>query len=187
VDSHLCGKRCAFSGKQGCMNECVKAKAHKGKHVCSAPVHMCGQPCDLIGLKLPNGKSLTCSGTCRVPINEEHVEHACDRRKCVVSCQLCKRLCSGDHLHGLVPNQSHLCGQEHSCSAECSSPGVCQIDPESMEATFTGRHESFQYTKYTQAAKRLRCVKIIKSGEVEHLGPHVHSNERQPFHFCESR
>jgi hypothetical protein len=42
--------------------------------------------------------------------NEEHVEHACERRKCVVSCQLCKRLCSGDHLHGLVPNQSHLCG-----------------------------------------------------------------------------
>ena len=42
--------------------------------------------------------------------NEEHTVHACEHRLCPVSCQLCKRLCSGDHLHGLIPNQSHLCG-----------------------------------------------------------------------------
>jgi hypothetical protein len=42
--------------------------------------------------------------------NEEHLVHACEHRLCPVSCQLCKRLCSGDHLHGLVPDQSHLCG-----------------------------------------------------------------------------
>jgi hypothetical protein len=24
VDAHLCGERCAFSGKQGCVGECVK-------------------------------------------------------------------------------------------------------------------------------------------------------------------
>ena len=41
---------------------------------------------------------------------EEHLVHACEHRLCPVSCQLCKRLCSGDHLHGLIPNQSHLCG-----------------------------------------------------------------------------
>ncbi|KAI9460718.1 hypothetical protein F5148DRAFT_1377366 [Russula earlei] len=189
VDAHLCGEPCAFSGKQGCVGECVKAIAHEDEHVCSAPVHMCGQPCDLIGLKLPNGPSFTCSGTCRVPMNEEHMVHACEYRLCPVSCQLCKRLCSGDHLHGLVPNQSHLCGQEHSCNALCSAQGICQIDttPQSIEATFTGRHETFQYTKYTQSAKRLRCVKIIEPGEVEHPGPHIHSNEKQPFHFCESR
>ncbi|KAH9988134.1 hypothetical protein BJV77DRAFT_759803 [Russula vinacea] len=45
VDSHLCGEPCAFSGNQGCVNECVKAIAHEGEHVCSAPVHMCGQVC----------------------------------------------------------------------------------------------------------------------------------------------
>ncbi|KAF8491332.1 hypothetical protein F5888DRAFT_1057818 [Russula emetica] len=172
VDYHLCGEPCAFSGKQGCVDECVKAIAHEGEHVCSAPVHMCGQPCDLIGLRLPNGKSFTCSGTCRVPINEGT-----------------RGTCLGDHLHGLDPDQYHLCGQEHSCSALCSAPGICQIDttPQSIEATFTGRHETFQYTKYTQAAKRLRCVKIIDPGEVGHPGPHIHNNEKQPFHFCESR
>ncbi|KAF8488922.1 hypothetical protein F5888DRAFT_1622603, partial [Russula emetica] len=191
VDFHLCGEPCALSGKQGCVNECVKAIAHEGEHVCSAPVHMCGQPCDLIGLRLPNGKSFTCSGTCRVPIdllrNEEHVVHACEHRLCPVSCQLCKRLCSGDHLHGLDPDQYHLCRQEHSCSTLCSAPGICQVDttPQSIKATFTGRHETFQPTKVS--AKRLRCVKIIEPGEIEHPGPHIHSNEKQPFHFCESR
>ena len=39
--------------------------------------------------------------------------------------------------------------QEHSCSALCSAAGICQVDttPQSVEATFTGRHETFQYTK----------------------------------------
>jgi hypothetical protein len=44
---------------------------------------------------------------------------------------------------------------------------------------------SLQYV--ASAAKRLRCVKTIEPGEVEHPGPHIHSNEMQPFHFCESR
>jgi hypothetical protein len=39
--------------------------------------------------------------------------------------------------------------ETHACSASCSDPGICQIDtaPQSIEATFTGRHETFQYTK----------------------------------------
>jgi hypothetical protein len=46
--------------------------------------------------------------------------------------------------------------QEHSCSALCSAPGICQIDttPQSIEATFTGRHETFQYTKVTLTSSR---------------------------------
>src|SRR6266404_2343981 len=97
---------------------------------------------------------------------EEHTIHACEHRLCPISCQLCKRLCSGDHLHGLTHDENHLCGyarcffrstmpftwtssQEHSCSALCSAAGICQIDttPQSIDATFTGRHETFQYTK----------------------------------------
>lgn len=39
--------------------------------------------------------------------------------------------------------------ETHSCSELCSMPGICQIDnaPQSIEATFTGRQETFQYTK----------------------------------------
>ncbi|KAH9029425.1 hypothetical protein EDB85DRAFT_1867188 [Lactarius pseudohatsudake] len=189
VDAHLCGQPCSLSGKQGCVDKCVKPVSHEGDHVCSAPVHTCGQPCDLVNLRLPNGKLFTCSGICRVPIYEEHTIHACEHRLCPISCQLCKRLCSGDHLHGLSRDENHICGQEHSCSALCSAAGICQIDttPQSIEATFTGRHETFQYTKVSASAKRLRCVKIIEPGESEHEGPHIHSNEEQPFHFCESR
>ena len=59
VDSHLCGQPCAFAGKQGCVDECVKVTVlclpyvrcltrrqsveHDGEHICSAAVHMCGQ------------------------------------------------------------------------------------------------------------------------------------------------
>lgn len=37
----------------------------------------------------------------------------------------------------------------HSCGSLCSADGICEIDtaPQSIEAVFTGRHETFQYTK----------------------------------------
>jgi hypothetical protein len=39
--------------------------------------------------------------------------------------------------------------QEHPCPALCTAAGICDIEtaPHSIEATFTGRHENFQYTK----------------------------------------
>ena len=47
--------------------------------------------------------------------------------------------------------------QEHSCDDLCSAPGICQIDttPQSIEATFIGRHETFQYTKVCLFAKAM--------------------------------
>lgn len=38
--------------------------------------------------------------------------------------------------------------EAHRCQALCGA-GICEIDtqPQSIEATFTGRHETFQYTK----------------------------------------
>lgn len=147
---------------------------------------MCGQPCDLIELELPDGKSFTCPGICRVPINEEHTAHLCEDRLCPISCRLCKRLCSGAHLHGLSASENHLCGQGHPCSALCSADRICQIDttPLPIEATFTGRQEMVHHTK---TAMRLSCMKIIGPGVIEHDGSHIHTNEEQPFHFCESR
>jgi hypothetical protein len=42
-----------------------------------------------------------------------------------------------------------LSRQEHACPALCAAEGICHIEttPQSVEATFTGRHEQFQYTK----------------------------------------
>jgi hypothetical protein len=101
--------------------------------------------------------------------DQEHDSHSCDLRLCPATCELCKRLCARPHLHGLDPGAHHLCGsvfymhfllpmssfifrtnrEGHSCSEQCAASGICQIDtsPQSVEATFTGRHETFQYTK----------------------------------------
>lgn len=190
VNAHLCGEPCILSGKRGCLDDCTKVAGHVGdEHRCSALVHMCGEPCALQEIKLLGGKTYSCLESCCIPSNQEHTVHSCGMRLCPVSCELCKRLCIQPHLHGVMPGESHLCGEAHSCSALCSAPGICQIDtaPLSVEATFTGRHETFQYTKYTQVAKRLQCVKSIESGKMSHPGPHVHGKEKQIFHFCETR
>ncbi|TFY70646.1 hypothetical protein EVG20_g2356 [Dentipellis fragilis] len=190
VTSHLCGEPCKMRDKRGCMEECTKALNHEDDiHMCSAPLHMCGQPCDLAEITLPDGKKWSCPGFCCVPSHEEHTIHKCEDRLCPVTCQLCKQLCKEEHLHGLEAGAKHLCGQEHSCNALCADPGICQIEthPHSIEATFTGKHETFQYTKYTQAAKRLDCIKRIPPDQTEHDGSHCHSSEESPFHFCESR
>lgn len=99
--------------------------------------------------------------------NQPHDEHICENRSCPLPCQLCKRLCaSANHLHAFEEGAFHLCGlvlhaflwftykmrafsQEHPCPATCQSQGICRIEtaPQSVEATFTGRHETFQYTK----------------------------------------
>lgn len=43
----------------------------------------------------------------------------------------------------------YIRSQEHACVALCQSDGICRIEtaPQSVEATFTGRHDTFQYTK----------------------------------------
>jgi hypothetical protein len=99
----------------------------------------------------------------------EHESHQCDTQYCPIPCQLCKRLCwSSNHLHALEGDANHLCGyvfravltsyiaerdtfcrNSHTCTRQCTAPGVCEIDmaPDSIEETFRGRHECFQYTK----------------------------------------
>ncbi|KAI9437151.1 hypothetical protein H4582DRAFT_2058133 [Lactarius indigo] len=97
-------------------------------------------------VELPGGKMLSCQGSCSIPSDQEHDSHSCDLRLCLATCELCKRLCGQPHLHGLIRGAHHLCG------SPCDAPGICQIDmsPQSIEDIFTGRHETFQYTKYAQ-------------------------------------
>ncbi|KAG1889124.1 hypothetical protein F4604DRAFT_1673832 [Suillus subluteus] len=131
VNAHLCGQACKLSGRQGCLDECTKVIGHvEDDHLCAATVHACGQPCDLSKLRLSDGSTPPCRGTCGIP------------------------------------------REEHSCSVQCTAEGICEIEtaPQSIEATFTGRHETFQYTKYSQVAKRLRCAKSIPPGLVAHAG-----------------
>ena len=54
------------------------------------------------------------------------------------------------------PNVNHR--QEHLCTAVCAAPGICEIEtaPHSIEATFTGKNETFQYTKVRCLASSVR-------------------------------
>ncbi|KAI0035522.1 hypothetical protein K488DRAFT_76563 [Vararia minispora EC-137] len=188
VDTHLCGTSCTLLGKQGCMEQCTKASAmvgHSDEHMCPASVHMCGMPCDLRDIRTPTGKTYSCKNLCRIAHHEPHTTHECETRLCPVRCQLCSRLCQEPHMHGTQKGVVHLCGEEHSCSALCAADGICEINttPQSVEAMFTGKNETFQYTKYTQAMKRKNCVKVIERGHTEHDGPHSHDTIN-PFHFC---
>ncbi|KIK74646.1 hypothetical protein PAXRUDRAFT_175036, partial [Paxillus rubicundulus Ve08.2h10] len=206
VNEHLCGKPCKFMGRHGCLDACTKVIGHPDEeHLCAAPVHACGRPCDLSGVKLIDGSTYACPGSCRIASDLDHFRHECDARFCSIPCQLCKRLCSDqDHMHGLESDAIHLCGQEHLCTAVCSSPGICEIEtaPQSIEATFTGKNETFQYTKVRgiylflgscsyqrniEIAKRLKCMKPIAPGATEHIGPHNHSLDKKVVHFCEDR
>ncbi|KAG8713463.1 hypothetical protein FRC11_012070, partial [Ceratobasidium sp. 423] len=67
--------------------------------------------------------------------------------------------------------------------------GICQIEtrPSAIQDQFSGRHESFMYTRYTQVDRRLSCVIPIPPGEVSHEGPHVHDTDEDAFHFCDAR
>ncbi|KAI0921705.1 hypothetical protein AcW2_006594 [Taiwanofungus camphoratus] len=193
ITAHLCGKPCTLEDKRGCLKECTKVIGHQDpEHMCSATVHECGEPCSLSGIRLPSGQRYSCPEACRRASHEPHDCHVCENRQCPLQCQLCKRLCiSRDHLHALQAGAVHLCGQEHSCSALCAAEGICQIEhaPQSVEATFTGRHETFQYTKYTQVSKRLPCIIPIIAGQLDHadVGPHRHDLEQNSFHYCETR
>ncbi|KAH7908406.1 hypothetical protein BJ138DRAFT_1012879 [Hygrophoropsis aurantiaca] len=186
--AHLCGELCMHTGTRGCLDECSKAIGHTDEdHLCAASVHVCGEPCALSNVELANGETYSCTGTCCMPRDVYHPQHQCDARLCDISCQLCERLCSNeDHVHGLDAGAVHLCGQGHICTALCSAPGICEIDTVPLEATFTGRRETFQYTKYSQVAERLKCIKPIPSGALTHEGAHNHSMN-ECVHSCETR
>jgi hypothetical protein len=49
----------------------------------------------------------------------------------------------------IIETETLVNREAHPCSALCSDNGICYIEtaPQSIEATFTGRHEAFQYTK----------------------------------------
>ncbi|KAG8918942.1 hypothetical protein FRC02_002026 [Tulasnella sp. 418] len=195
--AHSCGEPCALSSHRGCQINCMKVPGHPADegHLCSARNHQCGKKCDLQNVPVINSDgskaSFSCPNYCVAAFDEEHGAHVCaERLACPIKCQLCSRLCTmGDHLHGMVDDEPHLCRLEHACSHECESQGICEIrtEPRSVETTFTGVHENFQFTKYTQIANRLRCAITIPPGELKHPGAHTHSTAAIVFHFCETK
>ncbi|KAF8607195.1 hypothetical protein BDV93DRAFT_488167 [Ceratobasidium sp. AG-I] len=187
VKAHSCGKDCHLSEKSGCARACVKPLDHDGDHVCSARSHRCGQPCSLRDVKT----GYSCPGVCHIDWDEPHTRHSCSNGKsCPIECQLCRRLCcEPDHFHGLDVDAVHLCGQKHDCTSLCAANGICRIEtqPSAIKQQFSGRHEAFEYTRFSQVEQRLTCVISIPPGELRHQGDHAHSTDKDVFHFCDAR
>ncbi|KAH7105369.1 hypothetical protein BKA62DRAFT_386244 [Auriculariales sp. MPI-PUGE-AT-0066] len=189
VSVHHCGQRCVSDGRPGCLKACSKNVHHEGdEHMCAGR-HACGMPCDLNDIDVPGGGKFRCEGVCIQPWDNQHVQHVCEARMCPLRCTLCQRFCVGTHFHGQEVYAVHLCDQEHACKSLCAAKGVCEIStvPHAIETTFTGRHEVFNFTKYSQDARRLPCEIRILPGEIKHHGPHIHTTDPSVAHFCDQR
>ncbi|KAG9308631.1 hypothetical protein JVU11DRAFT_11582 [Chiua virens] len=220
VSLHLCGAPCKLQGKNGCLELCAKVTDHEDDdHQCASATHACGENFSVSLFMLRRSVKLI-HGFFPYPSDVEHEAHQCDAQYCPIPCQLCKRLCSSpNHLHALEEDAIHLCGyvvwlvshsfrvitffrKPHACSQRCGADGVCEIDttPESIEETFKGMHECFQYTKVNSldhpvyvpliilsVAKRLKCVQLIPPGQLEHEGSHDHSLDPSVVHYCQTR
>ncbi|CEL64063.1 hypothetical protein RSOLAG1IB_11047 [Rhizoctonia solani AG-1 IB] len=187
VKAHSCGHNCHLIDKNGCARSCVKPMYHESEHLCSARLHSCGEPCSLQDVNV----GYRCPGLCHIPWDEPHTRHRCgNSSSCPLECQLCRRLCrERDHFHGLDASAIHLCGQSHDCTSPCAARGICRIEtqPSAVEEQFSGRHETFQYTRYSQVEQRLTCVIPIPPGELQHIGEHSHTTDKKAFHYCNVR
>ncbi|KAF8548152.1 hypothetical protein OG21DRAFT_1489630 [Imleria badia] len=208
ANQHLCGKACVFSGRHGCQDVCAKVIDHIDEgHLCAAPVHACGKvsicrSLDIFILKgyvhcshvislTYNWSTAVCilvlgraefQATLIIPSISAIPDFVPFSVSYANACVLIKITC-------MVLTRMRSISAEHLCTAFCAAPGICEIEtaPQSIEATFTGRNETFQYTKYSQVAKRLKCVKSIPSGATTHKGPHNHSLDKKVVHFCEAK
>ncbi|KAI6143614.1 hypothetical protein BKA82DRAFT_127237 [Pisolithus tinctorius] len=118
--------------------------------------------------------------------------HSCQTNHlCIHQCDFCLETNGELRECGMAAGHAGKHMQEHLCTAMCSAQGICEIEtaPHSIEATFTGKHETFQYTKVGNLtlAKRLKCVKLVPPGATQHRGSHNHSLDKKIIHFCEAR
>ncbi|KIO11026.1 hypothetical protein M404DRAFT_127237 [Pisolithus tinctorius Marx 270] len=118
--------------------------------------------------------------------------HSCQTNHlCIHQCDFCLETNGELRECGMAAGHAGKHMQEHLCTAMCSAQGICEIEtaPHSIEATFTGKHETFQYTKVGNLtlAKRLKCVKLVPPGATKHRGSHNHSLDKKIIHFCEAR
>ncbi|CAE6489587.1 unnamed protein product [Rhizoctonia solani] len=198
VRLHSCGKDCSLSHLKGCASVCNKPLDHEGDCMCSARLHFCGKACELRDANQGQGRGLyTCNGICHEPWDEPHTRHLCEdaRRGCPIKCPLCEQngiggdCSSTNHLHGTDPTVVHLCSLTHKCSKLCEAKGICAIDqaPSESKTQFTGKHEKFVYTRFTQVSKRLPCEVPVPAGQLAHGGPHKHDLKEKPFHFCNAK
>ncbi|KAF8685043.1 hypothetical protein RHS04_00827 [Rhizoctonia solani] len=175
VKTHSCGMECHLSGKGGCAQSCIKI--------------MTGIMCALLGhtsVGSPAISEMRGKGTtewCLVaPGHAPHPGMNHTNAMLVITPAL------------VLSNAPYadVCAVIRIISTDwllCEEDGICQIEtrPSAIQEQFSGRHESFMYTRFTQVARQLSCVIPIPPGELSHDGVHVHDTGDNPFHYCDAR
>ncbi|KAH9047481.1 hypothetical protein EDB83DRAFT_2317547 [Lactarius deliciosus] len=134
------------------------------EHKCSALVHMCGEPCALQEMKIVRPGKHILAQKAVVFLGTFLLQMTKNIRLAKVTCVVKRirvRHCA--QLQEYVKLTQRLC---------LSKP------------QFTGRHETFQYTKLQSGSSVSRPS---NQGECHTQGPHIHNKEKQIFHFCETR
>ncbi|KDO27333.1 hypothetical protein SPRG_07580 [Saprolegnia parasitica CBS 223.65] len=162
--SHTCSQVCHLAAARNCDGNCHLNVDHSGPHVCSVSEHLCPEKCE----------AENCRNACNHGLGVAHVTHSCGERRCQQRCSYvgCTATCAtDDHFHAI--NALHSCGIEHTCHAECSASGVCELKVQ--QETMTAQVDGASVTSYHQAnnAFRKKCNVKIQVNCVEHNGkPH---------------
>ncbi|EED81269.1 predicted protein [Postia placenta Mad-698-R] len=121
--SHKCLLNCEYEERD--VEPCGLPAGHPGTHICHITAHLCGKPCELRVTNL----------TTDIYVIRDNARS------------------SVNYANGCVPMGTiYTPCKGRRCI--CVAPGLCYIEttPQSVEATFTGRHETFQYTKCLNAS-----------------------------------
>ncbi|KAB5588316.1 hypothetical protein CTheo_8242 [Ceratobasidium theobromae] len=205
--THRCPFLCEVSGQHSNPVDCGLPAGHSARHMCTVNKHSCGSNCHLIG---KDGR-LTMMASIYVQRNSTCVEsHAASGMQTLATraqvAALGRGMSSTHVTHAAMFPRAPLSvscvddyvayqtistdwKQMRCISVDKGTPAQTSVEtqPYAVEEKFSGRHEVFQYTRYTQVEQRLTCVIPIPPGALKHTGEHRHSTDPNAFHFCDVR
>ena len=184
---HICGESCHLSDLRNCMLKCTMIPGHDGDHICQTSRHLCGLKCSLP----------SCANFCQLGYDVIHDQHKCEEIMCPENCCMpsCTRKCNHDHFHGINDSTNsssvnHICKDTHPCTELCGEEGICRIDSQLLRVKkkFQGKLSEFEYDhQVEQNGNRDVCCMIIPAGSTTHIGKHVHTENQNALHYCESQ
>ncbi|KAI9453845.1 hypothetical protein BJY52DRAFT_1225384 [Lactarius psammicola] len=190
----LCRAQCA-----SCHLFCVRGLLHEGDHNCGTG-HQCAHNCEFCedGLKLcstPAGhpgkhmrtvaSSMLIYAANLASYWESEVVWR-NVRSIISAVTKTMRL-----IHAIRGSAQRLANSANGCVINRTFTGSTHVRITYAEShirvPLSALRRELVKSTHRHIAKRLQCVKTIPPGETSHEGAHIHSKEKNPFHFCEIR